>query len=728
MRRQDAAATNHPWHALRQMPVCLALWIPPVKPMQAFRPVGLVIFTCAALHAAAQAQADPSLAEVSVSSSQETQRRFDAASSHTAVAVDAIEAATPLVNLSELLADQAGVVVRNRGNYAQDLQISIRGFGTRSTFGVRGVRLLVDGIPASMPDGQGQAATAQLASAAEVEVLRGPFAQLYGNAAGGVLHVRTREPRPGGGAAAQAAIGSNGERLLGASLDVGSAELGGLIDVVKFETGGWRAHSAAERVHLNSKWVARPGRDTRITTLVNLYDQARAQDPLGLTRAQWDADPRQVQPLAERFNTRKAVAQNQLGVVLEHKLGAQDALHAQVYGGTRSLEQSLAFAGTGPTSAGGVVDVSRRYGGAGVSWTHQTRLPSGLPLAWTLGASADRLMDARRGFVNDSGVAGALKRDQTDRAGSTDAYAQLDSWVTERLRLVAGARFTRVRLAVDDHYIRTGNPNDSGSKTFSRTSPVLGLVWGASEALNVYANLGSGFESPTLSELAYSPTGSGANFALRAARTRQMELGGKWRAGPQRWSAAVFDARTSGEIVPTANLGGRTMYGNAANVRRRGVELAWQTDIGQRGTWTPRAALTWLDAFYERSDGKTPADVPGASGDLGGRLPGAARSVLHLALDHRPAAGWRWGVQAHASSTLRVSDQSAETAPGYATLGLHASRSFDAAGARWNAWARIDNLLDRHYAGSVIVNEGNGRYYEPASGRRLVVGLRAQFR
>lgn len=692
--------------------------------MHSSRFIFFVTLLAASLPKATWAQAELSLPAVSVLSSSDAQRRFDAASSHTAIAVDAFESATPLVNLSELLADQAGVVALNRGNYAQDLQISIRGFGTRSTFGVRGVRLLVDGIPATMPDGQGQAATAQLASASEIEVLRGPFAQLYGNAAGGVLQVRTREPRPGGGAGAQVAVGPNGERLLGASVDVGNAELGGLMDVVRFETNGWRPHSAAERIHLNSKWVARPNSDTRVTALVNLYNQPRAQDPLGLTRAQFTADPHQAQPLAEAFDTRKAVAQNQFGLILEQQLGPQDALRAQVYGGTRSLEQTLAFAGTGASSAGGVVDLARNYAGAGVAWTHQSRLPSGLPFTWTLGANADRLVEDRRGFVNDRGSVGTLKRDETDRAGNTDVYGQVDSWVSERLRLVAGARFTRVRLAVNDHYVRAGNPDDSGTKTFSHASPVLGLVWSVSDSLNLYSNVGSGFESPTLSELAYSPSGSGSNFALGAARTRQMELGAKWQSGPHRWNAAVFNARTEGEIVPIDSMGGRTIYGNAADVRRRGVELAWQTEAGERGAWTPRVAFTWLDAYFERGTSST---ATSAARLAGGRLPGAARTVLHLSLDHRPAPGWRWGVDAHASGKVLVSDQSLEAAPGYAALGLHAARTFEAAGVRWNAWARVDNLLDRRYAGSVIVNEGNGRYYEPASGRRFMLGLRAQF-
>ncbi len=655
--------------------------------------------------------------------SSEAQRRLDAASSHTAKTINSFEAATPLVNLSELLADQAGVVALNRGNYAQDLQISIRGFGTRSTFGVRGVRLVVDGIPATMPDGQGQAATAQLASASEIEVLRGPMAQLYGNAAGGVLKITTREPRPGGGAGAQVAIGSNGERLVGASLDVGNAELGGLIDVVRFATDGWRPHSAAERVHLNSKWVARPSSDTRLTALVNLYDQPRAQDPLGLTRTQFDADARQLQTAAEVFKTRKAVSQNQVGLVWEQRLSTQDDLRIYGYGGTRDLRQTLAFAGSGVSSAGGVVDLARQYYGAGAAWTHQVRWSSGLPMSWTIGVNADRLAEDRRGFVNNRGTAGALQRDETDRAGNTDAYAQVDTWVSEQLRLVAGARFTKVRLAVDDQYVRAGNPDDSGTRSFSRTNPVLGVVWTASDALNLYANAGGGFESPTLSEQAYSPTGSGSNFALGAARTRQVEFGAKWKAGPHRWSAAVFDARTEGEIVPTASVGGRTIYGNAANVRRRGLEFAWQTDAGGRGAWTPRVAFTWLDAFFE---GPAKSAVPTASAD-GRRLPGTARTALHLALDHRPAPGWRWGVDVHASGKVFVDDANSQAAPGYATLGLHAARTFEAAGMRWNAWARIDNLLDQRYAGSVIVNEGNGRYYEPAFGRRLMVGLRTQF-
>lgn len=659
--------------------------------------------------------------------SAQAQRRFDAAASSTRVEVDTFTAPTPLVNLSELLAGQAGVVALDRQNYAQDLQVAVRGFGARSTFGVRGVRILVDGIPATMPDGQGQAATAQLQSAAHVDVLRGPLAQLYGNAAGGVLQVTTREPREGGGAQASVAAGSYGQRLVDGSIDFGDRTLGGLVDVSRFETDGFRDHSAARRTHLNGKLVARPDGDTTITTLVNLYDQPKAQDPLGLTRAQWDANARQAPAVADSFDTRKSVSQNQLGVVLERRLGEHDSVRARAYGGTRQLRQYLSFSGAASNSSGGVVDLDRDYYGLGLAWTHATRLPSGLPLTWTLGVDADRQSELRQGFVNNNGTAGALRRDERDRAGNTDVYAQVDAWIAPAWRAVAGLRSSRVRSTVDDRLVNAVNPDDSGGRTWTHTSPALGLVWAATDALNLYANVGRGFETPTLAEMAYSASNNGPNFGLAASRSRQMELGAKWQGAVHRVEAAWFDARSQGEIVPAATVNGRTVFQNADNVRRRGLELAWSA---RAGAWTPRAAYTYLDAYF----GSPYAGAGGAQVGAGNRLPGTARHVAQLVVDYAPTQAWQLGASLDVSSKVPVNDTNTDAAPDYAVVGLRAGYTLGGRGAgtagtspRWQLWARLDNLMDRRYAGSVIVNDGNGRFFEPAAGRRVMVGLRAQF-
>lgn len=297
-------------------------------PWQWAVPVFLVSSTIATAHA--QGAPEPSSTEppvslgtVDVVDSAQAQKRFDSAASHSSVAIDSFTATTPLVHVSEVLAGQAGVVASDRGNYAQDLQVSVRGFGSRSTFGVRGVRILVDGIPASMPDGQGQAATAHLLTASQIDVLRGPLAQLYGNSAGGVLQVTTRNPRPGGGAQAGIGLGSFGQRLAEASFDFGDQNLGGVLGVSHFETDGWRDHSAARRTHLNGKLVAQIDARTRVTGLVNLYDQPLALDPVGLTKAQFQANPRQAIEATSVFGTRKSVGQNQAGLVLDHQAQRQ---------------------------------------------------------------------------------------------------------------------------------------------------------------------------------------------------------------------------------------------------------------------------------------------------------------------------------------------------------------------------------------------------------------------
>ena len=665
----------------------------------------------------------PALKTVDVIDSAQAQRRFDSAASHSSASVDGFAAPLPLVNLSELLGTQAGVSAQDRGNYAQDLQIAVRGFGARSTFGVRGVRILVDGIPATMPDGQGQAATAHLSSAAQIDVLRGPLAQLYGNAAGGVVQVTTRDPRPGGAAQAGVAVGSFGQRVVDASVEGGSEQLGALLDLSHFETEGWRAHSAARRTHLNGKVVARPDADTRIIALLNLYDQPLAQDPLGLTRAQADSDPRQAPAVATAFDTRKSVAQNQLGLHIEHRLSATDSVSLRAYGGTRRLMQTLSFSGAAANSAGGVVALDRRYQGLGAAWTRNLRLGSGLPLTWTAGVETNRMAEHRQGFVNEAGAAGALRRDEQDTASNSDLYTQLDAWLSPRWRAMAGLRASQVQVRVHDRYITPANPDDSGLRTWRHASPALGLVWSATDNLNLYANAGRGFETPTLAEMAYSSGNAGPNYALAAARSRQWEVGAKWRGAAHQWELAWFDTRSQDEIVPVETVGGRSVFQNVDNVRRRGLELAWRAELG---TWSPRASYTYLDARF----GNAYTGAGGAQVAAGNRLPGTARHVAQLALDHTPAPHWRVGGTLYLSARMFANDTNTEPAAGYAVAGLHATyelRSAAGGPTRWLLWARIDNLFDRRHAATLIVNDGNGRYFEPAAGRRFLVGVRAQF-
>jgi len=665
------------------------------------------------------------LPEVTVTATRVEEDSFDLPVSIDRVDRRAISEDKPQVNLSESLNTVPGVVVQNRQNYAQDLQVSSRGFGARATFGVRGVRLIADGIPATMPDGQGQTATFDLGSAERIEVLRGPFSTLYGNAAGGVIQVFTEDGPAEPTLTGSAYLGSYDTYKLGAKFGGTSGPTNYLANVSRFQTDGYRDHSWARRDHLNAKVKFDAGARGLLTLVVNALDQPETQDPLGLTAVQVAQNPRQAGTGALAFNTRKSVAQNQLGLTYDLAVGRDDRIEARLYYGDRQVTQFLAiplFVQNAPTSSGGVVDLDRGYGGAGLRWTRVATLLDG-PFTTSLGIDYDRMDERRTGFINDFGVPGALKRNEDDVVSRTDPYAQAEWRVAPRVNLLAGVRHSRVRLESTDYFITPGNPNDSGSVTYTDTTAAAGVTFNLTSSANLYANLGTGFETPTFAELAYRPGGaSGLNFALQPARSRQWEVGLKTEiAESMRLNLALFRIDVTDEIVVDSSSGGRTVFKNAAKTRREGLELAWNGRFANG--FEAALAYTWLDARFEQpfTSGTPPAVVP-----AGNRIPGVPPQRLfgELVWRHTPA-GFHAGAEVLHNGKVYANDANSEFAPAYTIWNLRAG--FEQRGGNWRLteFVRVDNVGDRQTVGAVIVNQRNRRYYEPAPGRNWLAGITA---
>ena len=681
---------------------------------------------------AAHAQVPPA-DEVVVSASRTAQRSFDAPAAVQAVDARTIEEAGPQVNLSESLNRVPGVSVLNRNNYAQDLQLSIRGFGARSTFGIRGVRLLVDGIPATMPDGQGQASTISLTSTDRIEVLRGPVAQLYGNAAGGVVQAFTREAPARPEAGAQAYFGSFGLRRYDLQAAGRSGSVGLVADYSTLSTDGYRDHSAAERRHFNGKLTVDLDR-TRLTFVANVFSQPSSLDPLGLTRAQFVADPRQATSVAYAFDTRKTVDQRQAGVVAEHRFASGDRLSARAYGGQRQIVQTLSL------TANGVVDLDRDYGGVNAQYSGARQL-GGTRLAFAAGIDYDRMKERRRAFANNAGAIGALGRDEDNTVDNLDTYAQADWTFSPSWTLLAGVRSSRIKFRSRDNFLADGN--GSGDVSYSATNPVAGLTWHASDRLNVYANVGRGFEVPTFAELAYRPgtaantTIDGLNPALRAARSRHAEVGLKWLVSDrQRLDAAIFSIDTDGELVPYSSSG-RATYQNAGRTRRQGAELAWRGQLAD--TLTALVSLTALDATfrdgYVRADGtgavRAGNAIPGAPNrqayaELAWRPQGAAASAAALQPGSARALGTHAAIELVHVGRIMANDLNTAQASAYSLVNLRGALEQRVGDWRFTQYARIDNVADRRYAGSVIVNESRDRYFEPGTGRAWLIGVSVQ--
>jgi iron complex outermembrane receptor protein len=669
---------------------------------------------------AAAQEAVETLGPVVVTATRSAARAFDLPAS-----VDVIDASTlhdgqPQVNLSETLGRVPGVFAANRQNYAQDLQVSSRGFGARAPFGVRGVRLYQDGIPVTMPDGQGQTGSFSLLSAQRVEVLRGPFSTLYGNASGGVIAVFTEEPRAPPRLDFTFGGGRNGTWTAGAMLNGRAGSAGAVLAATHFQTDGYRDHSSARREVGNAKLVFEPAAGTRVTIIGNTQYQPQTEDPLGLTRAQWAANPRGVDPSAIQFNTRKTIDQVQGGLFVEHRFGDGLALEVDGFHGTRTIRQYLAFAGTQATSSGGVTDLDRDFGGIGARLTWRGRWLS-QPLSLIAGADSDRQHERRRGFVNDDGDLGDLRRDEDDVVRSADAYAEAQWSPWPALTLTAGVRASTVRYGSDDHYLTADNPDDSGARRFSDTSPVLGVAWHPRDDVNVYASDGEGFETPTFAELAYRAGGSGLNFALQPATSRATEIGIKAYVTPGQYATlALFHVATKNEIVVDQASGGRTTYKNAGRTRRRGVEAQWDGDLplGLHG----HAAYTYLRAeFADAFDSGSPPQ-PVASG---ARLPGVPSQQAYAELAWRPrgARGFDAAVEVQYVDKLYVNERNSDAAPAYAVANARIGFTQRRGAATWRGFVRLNNLLDRNYVGSVIVGDGNGRFFEPAPGRNWFAGV-----
>ena len=694
-----------------------------------------VALTAGALTAApvAAQQQPPSstvLPDVTVTATRVERESFDLPVSIDAVGARAIREDRPNVNLSEALSAVPGIVVQNRQNYAQDLQISSRGFGARSTFGVRGLRLFADGIPATMPDGQGQAASFNLDTAERIEVLRGPFASMYGNAAGGVIQIFTADGPPDPTFTGRHQLGSydTNKWSLGYGGQHGPLNLNAITSV--FRTDGYRDHSAARRDHTHAKIKLNGGSAGTFTLVADALDQPETQDPLGLTRAQVQQNRRQATPQAYAFDTRKSVAQTQLGLLHDIKIGSRDSLHARLYAGDRQVTQFLAiplFVQAGPTHSGGVVDLDRQFGGAGLRWTRGAEI-AGTVLDVHVGVDHERMGERRQGFINAFGRATTLKRDEDNTVSSTDFYTQAEWHPIDRLLVMAGVRHSRVRFESDDFFVAPGNPNDSGSVNYVRTSPAAGVSYGVTKNLNVYANIGKGFETPTFAELAYRPGPApgvagppGLNFGLRPAVSTSKEIGTKLRiTETSRASIALFRVDVKDEIVVFSNVGGRSTFRNASRTKREGVEIGWQGQFG--GSWEAAVAYTHLRARFTE-----PFTVGAGTVPAGNRLPGVPSNNLYGELVWRHAAsGFHAGAEVRYTSKIFVDDQNSDAAESYTVANLRAG--FDQRYKQWrfSEFVRVDNVTDRKYIGSVIVAEGNGRFFEPAPERNWLIGVSAQ--
>lgn len=676
------------------------------------------------------------MSEIVVTATRVEQPSFDLPIAVDSVDQAAIQDGQLQVNLSESLGRVPGIVVQNRENYAQDLQISSRGFGARSTFGVRGIKLFVDGIPASQPDGQGQVSNFDLGSAERIEVMRGPFSALYGNASGGVIAIFTEDGKPGTALDATAETGSFGLRRFAVKLSGEQDGFNYVADAADFHTAGSRDHSRADRPDFNGKLRYDFEDGSQLTFLANAV-AISAQDPLGLTRAQFATSSTLAGTGALAFDTRKSVDQEQFGLAYKRALGDADTLDATVYGGNRAVTQFQAIplsTQASPASPGGVIELANAYEGGDIHVTDKRSLGDA-KLQVTAGVVYDGLDEGRTGYLNfvgaTEGVLGALRRDEDDDVFSFDQYlqAQLEpdsDWLVE-----AGLRNSRVLVSSHDHYDAPGHASTSGDVAYRATTPAAGVTWRGLGWIDFYGSYGKGFETPSLNELAYRSTNAtipGLNFGLKAARSDNYEIGIKSYIGDDfKVTLAGFHIDTTNELAIEQNTAGRAVYQNVGRTGRDGAELGLTGKFGDG--FGVVAAYTYLRAVYADSFTSCPGlpCVPKLI-QAGNRIPSIPRNSTYAELSWRDdPSGFSVALETKYEARVYVDDPNSDSAPAYFTANLRTGFEQEFGDVQLKEFVRLDNLADRKYAGSVIVNESNSRFFEPAPGRAVYFGVNAKY-
>lgn len=652
------------------------------------------------------------------------------------------------VNLTEVVKGVPSLQIRNRENYAQDLQLSMRGFGARSTFGVRGIRLYVDGIPATMPDGQGQTSNIDLSSLDHVEVLTGPFSSLYGNSSGGTILTSTKEGQGKDSIELSYSGGSHDKSRAGLVLQGGAKganEPSYVISSSYFDTDGYREHSGAEKVLNNAKLSWNLDDGSKINWVTN-YVKIHADDPQGLTHDQWNANPKQQVPFLKQFNVRKDIEQTQTGVTWAKPINDKNELYAMAYLGNRQVTQYQSipkgevkleegkpiYSGqASPKHAGGVIDFERNYYGADFRWTGKELLPN---TTLSIGVALDIMDEERKGFENFNvnnvyGVKGNLRRDEDNTLWNIDPYLQASWQFLPTWRLDTGVRYSNVHYKSKDHFTSgpdqygTVNGDDSGKTNYDKVLPSAALSWQILPELMAYVSYAKGFETPTFTEMAYRPDGeSGFNFDLTASTSDTYETGLKSQNQLGDFTLAVFQTKTKDDIVSAGNSNGRSTFRNADKTLREGAEFAWNKKLWRDLTAT--ASYTYLDATFD-------ADIP-ALGSIaqipaGNAIPGIAKKQAYASLAWQPSHGLYGGVDVQYMDKVYVNDTNSDAAPSYSVTSANVGYAWVMGDWKVNSFARVDNLFDKNYAGSVIVNDSTqpvGRYFEPADGRNWSAGLR----
>ncbi|MBW2476107.1 MAG: TonB-dependent receptor [Deltaproteobacteria bacterium] len=633
------------------------------------------------------------------------------------VSMDDIQFGRQQIGIDESLVKIPGLFVQNRYNFAQDLRISIRGFGARATFGIRGIKLYVDGIPATLPDGQGGVDSIDIGSLDRIEVIRGPASSLYGVASGGVINMYTEDgPEDEPFVELRTSFGSYDFRKHHFKFGGQKGKLNYLVNVSKLNYDGYRDHSGTKNTLLNSKFRYDFDESSNLTLTVNAVDSPKADDPGGLVRTgnAFNVDistPKAAQRNNLRFDAGESVEQEQIGLLYKKSIGVLHDFTLRNYYVFRDFDGQLPFgdfSGQGVTPSGGIIDLDRFVVGGGGQYSYKGEI-FGHDNRLTVGAEIDSQNDDRVNYTNiiDSDVVGPKSLDQDEDVISWGVYLQNEFKITEALELTLGARYDEVEFDFNDKYFNDGS-DDSGDIDFSEFSPMVGLVYSHSNAINLYGNIGTSFETPSSREFANPTAAGGFNDDLDPQTATNYEVGIKGFLDTLlNYELAVFRIETDDElIVAGQNPAGSDYYTNAGETTRNGLEVS--LNIKPMEGLNVSMAYTYSDFEFKKF-----IDSSGTS-FKGNKIPGIPKQNAFIELNYYHPSGLFASWETQYVDEVYVDNANSDKAWSYALSNFRLVHTIYFKDFEFRPFLGVNNVFNKEYIGAVRVNESNNRFFEPA--------------
>lgn len=667
------------------------------------------IFFLAPILVSAQDAEENMLDEIIISAARMETTVRDAARSVSIVDQERIQNGTQQLALDEALAGIPGLYLQNRYNFAQDMRVSLRGFGARSSFGIRGIKIIVDGIPETLPDGQAGVDSIDLGSARRIEVLRGPSSSLYGNASGGVIAIETELGQETPFVEANLAGGDLGYQKYQLKAGGKSETIDYLINVSTQELDGYRDHSRSESTLLNSRLGIQFSEQDSLNISFNYTDQPVADDPGGINAAQAAADPGSARDRNLLFDGGEALDQQRVGLVYERER-SEGSLTVRNYYVWRDFSNKLPFQG------GGSVALDRYFYGLGAQYSFGDILPENIDIS--IGFDIDRQDDDRKRFDNDNGVIGPLVFDQNEKVDGNGVYVQGRFALSDAWALSAGLRYDDIGFDVTDRFLANGD--DSGDVSFDQFSPSVGLTYDFGDGL-LFGTISSSFETPTTTELA-NPDGSGGfNQILDPQTANSYEVGYKLGRRQLYYELALFHIDLEDELTPfeLAAFPGRTFFVNAGKSSRTGIEAAmsWTNSTG----FGVDVSLTWSDFEFDEFIDNNGNDLSGS------RLPGLPEYFGYLGLDYESENGLMVALDTSYSGSLFANNANSVKVPSYVVSSLRATYEFQRGNWLYRPYIGINNLFDESYNSNIRINAFGARHFEPAPDRNIYAGIVIRF-